>query len=104
MIAGQQVNIGGTEYTVPPLNLRLFFEHKDNINVLTHPGAHDIVEYTNAAIAVLHDCLKRNYPDVSRDSLLDGVEYPDLPRLVGVIFGQSGFTSRPLEATPTPSP
>lgn len=105
MIAGISVNLGGTDYTVPPLNLRLFFAHEKDIETLTHPAASGTVEYTKAAVTVLHECLKRNYPDMDRDALLDAVDYPQLPGLIAAIFGQSGFVNRPLEPNPpSPSP
>lgn len=102
MIAGVQMDMGGTQYTVPPLNLRIFFAHESDIDVLTHPGQNGTVAYTKAAVAVLHECLKRNYPDIGIDVLMDAVDYPQLPSLIAAIFGQSGFVSRPL-ATSQPS-
>ena len=105
MIAGITINLGGTEYTVPPLNLRLFFAHEKDIDTLTHPAGSGTAEYTKAAVTVLHECLKRNYPELSKDALLDAVDYPQLPALIAAIFGQSGFVNRPLEPSqPSQSP
>jgi hypothetical protein len=104
MIPGINVNLGGTDYTVPPLNLRLFFQFEEQVGVLQNPAAHSIADYAKAASAVLLAVIQRNYPDLTADQFAEQVDFTSLAPMVSAMFGQSGFTGRPLEASPaTPS-
>lgn len=103
MIPGIVTNLGGTDYTVPPLNLRLYFQHEKEIEVLSAPAKSSQADYVRAAIVVLLAVLQRNYPEMTRERLEDALDYPALPQVIAAIFGQSGFT-RPLTAAATQGP
>lgn len=104
MIPGISVNLGGTDYIVPPLNLRTFFQFEEQVGVLQSPGAHSIADYAKAASAVLLAVIQRNYPDLTAEQFADMVDFTSLSPMVQAMFGQSGFTGRPLAANPaTPS-
>lgn len=102
MIPGIAMNLGGTDYTVPPLNLRLYFAHEKEVQTLQEPAKVSPSDYVRAAIVVLLAVLQRNYPEMTQERLEDALDYPKLPQVIAAIFGQSGFT-RPLAATATPS-
>lgn len=105
MIPGTLINLGGTDYTVPPLNLRLFFQYEAQINVLTNPAAHSMADYAKAAGEVLLAVMQRNYPELTAEQFADLVDFGTLAPMVSAMFAQSGFSSRPLAASqPTPSP
>lgn len=105
MIPGINVNLGGTDYTVPPLNLRLFFQFEEQIDVLNKPGAHSLGEYAKAAGAVLLAVMQRNYPDMTAEQFAELVDFGNLTTMVQAMFAQSGFAARPLAPSrPTPSP
>lgn len=97
MIPGVVFNLGGTDYTVPPLFLREYFAHQDEIAILGEPGKHAMPVFAQAAKTVLLAVLKRNYPDMTGDLFDEIVPFPQLVPLIACVFGQSGFVSRPLE-------
>ena len=103
MIPGIPVTLGGADYTVPPLNLRLFFQYEEQVGVLQNPGAHSIADYAKAASAVLLAVIQRNYPELTAEQFADLVDFTSLAPMVQAMFGQSGFTGRPLAASPTPA-
>lgn len=105
MIPGEIFNLGGTDYTVPPLFLREYFAHQDDIAILGEPGKHPMPEFAQAAHRVLLAVLRRNYPEMTDDEFDAIVPFPQLVPLIACVFGQSGFVSRPLAVNPpSPSP
>ncbi|MDE2426906.1 MAG: hypothetical protein KGO96_13480 [Elusimicrobia bacterium] len=107
MIPGINVNLGGTDYTVPPLNLRLFFQFEEDIAVISSPGQHSLGDTAKASTRVLLAVMQRNYPELTEADLLDKLDFVNLNQVVQAMFGQSGFAARPLapsRPTPTPSP
>lgn len=99
MILGVTVKIGGKEYVLPPLNLRLYFDHEKDLDVLMKPAEHSNTEYVKAAMAVLVPSLKRNYPEFSDSEFLE-VAYSEVPELVRALFTKAGFENVPLEQSP----
>ncbi|SEJ56072.1 hypothetical protein [Frateuria terrea] len=111
MIPGAILNLGGTEFTVPPINLRIDFDYKDAIAVLCEPeGNVDFRVYVEAASNVLFALVKRNYPDLTRDQFNDLIDLPMLRPIINGMLHISGYVGRPLEpaatgsASPSPEP
>jgi hypothetical protein len=105
MIPGVVFNLGGTDYTVPPLFLREYFAHESELAILGEPGKHPMKEFAEAARTVLLAVLRRNYPDMTADTFDEIVPIGQLVPLIGAVFSQSGFASRPLtESAPSTSP
>jgi hypothetical protein len=109
MIPGALINFGGTEYTVPPINLRIDFACKDQIKTVCKPEAEvDFVDYVDAAAAILFALIQRNYPEMTRDQFLDMVDLPMLRPVMSGMLQISGYIARPLESAemipPNPSP
>lgn len=110
MIPGAILNLGGTEFTVPPINLRIDFDYKDAIAVLCEPeGNVDFPVYVKAASDVLFALVKRNYPDMSREQFNDLIDLPMLRPIINGMLQISGYVARPLEraapsASPSPEP
>lgn len=103
MIPGIPVNFGGTDYVLPPMNLRIQLEEptKSDVELLQKNNAADQSQFLNAAVNVILACAKRNYPDISRDTIIDGVDSGDLPGLVVALLTKTGFTPRPLASPAT---
>jgi hypothetical protein len=102
LIDGVKIVLAGTEYTVPPINLRLYFKLETDIAKLSNPAETPLVDYMRAAVVVLLAVMQRNYPDMTADKLEDEIDFAALPVVVKAIFGQSGFESRPLVETVKP--
>ena len=103
MIPGIKIILAGAEYTVPPINLRLYFELDEEISKLQNPEETTLKDYMRAAVVVLLAVMRRNYPDMTAEKLEEDIDFAALPVVVKAIFGQSGFESRPLEVAAEPA-
>jgi hypothetical protein len=100
MIPGAIIKLGGTEYTVPPINLRIDFDYKDAIAVVCQPeGEVAFGDYVKAASAILFALVQRNYPDMTREQFSDLVELPMLRPIINGMLHISGYVARPLAQT-----
>lgn len=109
MIPGANISLGGTEYTVPPINLRIDFAFKDQIAKVCRPeGELPFAEYVEAASAILFALFQRNYPDMTRDAFNELIDLPILRPIMNGMLSISGYVARPLapaaEAMASPSP
>jgi hypothetical protein len=111
MIPGASINFGGTDYIVPPINLRIAYGMEEQIKTICKPeGDVDFADYVPAASAILFALLQRNYPDLTRDAFNDLIDLPMLRPIMNGMLQISGYTARPLavtaapEASPSPAP
>lgn len=109
MKPGALINFGGTEYTVPPINLRIDFAYKDQIKTICKPEAEvEFVDFVDAASTILFALIQRNYPEMTHDEFLDLVDLPLLRPVMAGMLQISGYIARPLESAetmpPIPSP
>ncbi|MGH8321616.1 MAG: hypothetical protein ACRESI_06650 [Gammaproteobacteria bacterium] len=88
---------------MPPLNLRLYFDHEAELDIIRNPAGHTDREYVEAVSKVLTASLKRNYPEFHEAEFMEAA-YPDLVDMVAALFTKSGFSERPLEPTQAKSP
>ena len=96
MIEGIKVSIGGTEYVIPPMTLRIQLCDPTKASVeKIQQGAESTAEFVDAALDVILACAKRNYPDLERDVLMD-LDFADISPLVVSLMTKSGFAPRPL--------
>jgi hypothetical protein len=99
MIPGISINLCGTEYIVPPINLRIQLEEptKSDLEMIEKGVSDGIVSFINAAVNIILACAKRNYPDMQRDTIIDGIDSGDLSSFVVALLTKTGFRPRPLE-------
>lgn len=90
MIEGIKINLGGTEYIVPPLNfkslkrLQPIIESLSQIDItMTDKQIDDIAEIVHAAIS-------RNYPDFTKEQILDVLDLGNIGPILASILGASG--------------
>lgn len=101
MIPGATINFGGTEYTVPPINLRI--SYLPEMDVLCKPdGEVPFGEYVKAASTVLFALFQRNYPDMSRDQFNEIVDLPMLKPVMTGMLQISGYAAAPLAVAAEP--
>ena len=94
MIDGVKQKIGEKTYIVPPLNLKFI---EKNEELLAKVGVVD-KKTPRASLGicaqVIHAAISRNYPDVELEDLKDGLDLHNIPILITIIMGQSGFEYR----------
>ncbi|MDE1907134.1 MAG: hypothetical protein KGH75_11870 [Rhodospirillales bacterium] len=101
MIPGAVLKFGDTEYTVPPINLRI--SYMPEMEVICKPeGEVPFLDYVKAASTVLFALMQRNYPDMTRDQFNDIVDLPLLKPVMAGMLQVSGYAARPLEAKAEP--
>lgn len=99
---GVPVKVAFGEYVVPPVSLRMHFDHEAELDVIRNKDANP-KEWTRAAIAFLLAVLARNYPDITEEQFLERVSQTDLATLIVAATNQSGYTKGPLDS-PSASP
>jgi hypothetical protein len=94
--AGVEVSIGGTVYTVPPLGIRKIREFLPKIQTIaieesglpSEASMEDVFDVMHAAFA-------RNYPDMSREDLIDALDIKSFPMVLDATLGASGLVKVP---------
>jgi hypothetical protein len=99
MIPGAVITLGGTDYTVPPINIRV--SYMPEMDVLCKPeGEVPFGDYVKASSTVLFALMQRNYPDMTRDQFNDLIDLPMLRPIMSGMMQVSGYGPRPLAASP----
>jgi hypothetical protein len=94
--AGQEVNLGGTDFIVPPLSLGALKQLLPKIKALTigkdatPDDLSQVADMLEICLAALH----RNYPELTLDQLGDIVDLGNFKTLISVVMGQSGLEVR----------
>jgi hypothetical protein len=104
MLEGTKVNIGGQEYVLAPINLRIYYAQKDAVKVVLNPKDHTQDEYIEAAMALLVPALQRNYPDLTEEAISEGIQVPDMPGYVLAMMTKAGFAKKDPLASGAPEP
>lgn len=104
MIPGASINFGGTDYIVPPINLRVAYGMEEQIKTICKPEAEvDFADYVSASSAILFALMQRNYPELSRDAFNDLIDLPMLRPIMTGMLQISGYAPRPLAVTTSPA-
>ncbi len=96
MIKGIIIEMGGKEWTVPPLTIGQLRElapelarFKLDTLFLTEEGVN--VEAVDAIIKIAHAALQRNYPDLSEDALVDLIDLGVMGEVAQAVFTGTGL-------------
>ena len=106
MIPGVMVEMGGQQWTVPPLTLGQLRRLMPKVQQLTEIGS----EMGETQIAVLVEivaaALQRNYPDVSVETVENLLDLGNAGAVLNAVLTGSGLRSRerPLGEAPAPGP
>lgn len=85
---GQRIDLGGTVYTVPAMNAGTFEDFEDRINALQ---AGQEPKPVTLVVDLLHRCLRRNYPEIEREVVREGVDLDNWSELFAMVMGESGY-------------
>lgn len=91
MIKGTIVNLGGTDYEVPPLNLAALERFQDKLSRYT--GGID-PESVKFVVEVAHAAIKRNYPEMTVDELKELIDLGNIREIFGAVMNISGLVAR----------
>lgn len=91
MIKGTDIELGGTVYTVPPLNLASLERFQDRL--ATYNGGID-KESVAFVVEVAHAAIKRNYPQMTIDELKENIDLGNIRDIFGAVMNISGLMAR----------
>lgn len=91
MIAGQKVSLGGTEYTVPPLNIAALKKHSESFDKITR-GEFTQSQLQDVMVDVIYLSLKRNYPDMTIEKVEDIIDLGNIQATFNAVMATSGFS------------
>lgn len=100
MIAGVAVNIGGTNYTVPPFNIGLWERWEDAQAKVNAEPDKRISAMLRDLGPVLIANVQRNYPEAQESALMDALDLPAFNELREACHAMR----RGGDATPTNAP
>lgn len=95
MIDGEQITLGGTEYTLPPLPLRPMAKVQPVMARTTDIYAE---EYIEAFTFGLWASLKLNYPDITREQVENNVYVTNALPLMQAFMRVNGFIAKAADA------
>lgn len=96
MILGIPMTIGTTEYVVPPLSLGSLEEYGEAIDDF-QSGKLGLKGFS-IVIDVVLAALKRNYPDMTRDVVKNGIDLAEAGDFFANVMDISGLRRKALEA------
>lgn len=86
--SGTPIDIGGRTLIMPALSMRLLKLHRATLSGMSaEPTDAEI----DAAVGVIGDALRRNYPDITDEQLLDDIDLVSLPQALMAIAGRTGL-------------
>lgn len=99
---GVPVYFNGQEYIIPPLSVRQF---RDSLELLTEPvgevNSYNVRERMMRFVPVIGMALRRNYPEITDDNLLDWLDLNTFATVAVAVRTASGMkAAKPGEAPP----
>ncbi|HFC8542720.1 TPA: hypothetical protein ACFP4Q_000834 [Neisseria weaveri] len=90
-VNGVTVNLGGTDYVIPPLSLGALEQLQDKIGGIQGDGNVNDVKQVSTVIDCAHAALKRNYPDMTREEVADLIDLSNMQDVFRAVMNVSGM-------------
>ena len=88
MIEGSKMNLGGQDYTVPPLNFRQLKQFGKEIKAVRNLGtSSDPMAELVTLVPVIAAAFKRNYPDLTEDQVMDLLDLGNYRAVFEAVLG-----------------
>ena len=92
MIEGKPINLGGTEYVVPPLNLGQIRRLQKEIESIGKLDAATMNDRTvGTMLKVIHAGVSRNYPEMTLEQLEEIIDLGNIRTVTEAVLGVSGL-------------
>lgn len=98
MLDGVKIKLGGEDYLLPPLNLKLLRKFQAEVECLTDPAKVKelgFTEYSLKALPLLVANLQRNYPELTAEEVEERLPVAAIPTLINKMMTTSGFEETP---------
>ena len=104
MIEGKKLNLGGTEFVVPPFPMRILRTHPEWLKSVRELSDIPTPEQSEAILGIIHAALARNYPDLTPEGVEDLLDVASMMAALQAVMDVSGMVpvapGSPGEATP----
>ena len=106
---GKPLFLDGKEYIVPSLSLRQVRDNHETLSqthVVNLDDADGVLKLIALYAPVIGMALRRNYPDVTDEQVLDWLDLSNFAEAVAIVQAMSGYRQRAAnlgEAMPAPS-
>jgi hypothetical protein len=92
---GELVELGGKEFVVPALSLRQIRELAPKLDQLDSDAAGlPSVDQISIVVDVLHAALSRNYPELTKEDLVDLIDLGNMSALIKAAMRTSGLEKK----------
>lgn len=88
---GVQVTIGGKQLVLPPMSAKTARAHWDRIQAMQQPGAMPLPDQLELTTVLVWECLRRNYPDLPFQEVVDHVDVANYDELSAMCFGRGAW-------------
>ena len=88
LLPGLPVTLGGVAYTMPSINARAAKAYWPRVEAMQNGNEPDPL---GLVAEMVHACLLRNYPEITFDTVQDGVDMDNLDELSAKVFGKGAF-------------
>lgn len=95
-VKGTPVDLGGTEYIIPPLNLRALEQLQDKLASFSGEAS---MQNMGVVADIAHAALLRNYPEMTRDQVAEVLDLGNMVQVMEIVMGTSGLVAASGEAT-----
>lgn len=93
MIDGVKINMGGTEYIVPPLSFKQLRNLLPKMALLTKMGNVPDLKHMDIVTEIVFAALSRNYPELTLELVGDLLDLGNMKLILPAIIGTSGLVS-----------
>ena len=93
-LEGVEVELNGVTFVAPPLNFKALKRLLPNIQTLPATGALTTEADVMTAVDVVWSALARNYPEMTIDDVLDGLDMRNVQKILPAGLGQSGLVEK----------
>lgn len=101
---GVWVVLGGDEYQIPPLNFGAIQALQDKMKVIQGMSGVPTMEQMRVVAEVVQMAMKRNYPDITVDEIVEMLDLGNFMKVFDALLGQSGYTKSNVGELPATSP
>lgn len=105
-IDGATVHMGGKDWNIPPLSLKLLRKYQVKLSAFgqIQDGALPTNEQLETMINLVLDNMNRVYPDLTMDQLEDMMDVSNCKEIFMAVMGVSGLVKKEGEASPGEQP
>lgn len=87
-VKGVEKDLCGTTYVIPPLNLRALNLIQDKLSAYDQATG---IEQLQISVDIIHAAMIRNYPEMTKEELLDIIDLENMVDVMDAVMGNSGF-------------